>query len=53
MGHGIEATGSLEAFLNLPPTERALTAGMVRKARAWEIEQLAEALGGKNKGSPK
>lgn len=48
IGHGvIGSDGGLQEFLNKPQTEQALTAMSVRKARAWEIKQLAKALGGK------
>lgn len=48
MGHGlIGSNGDLEDYLNKTDTERLLMAGMVRKARAWELEQLAKAISGK------
>ena len=48
IGHGVIGTdGGLREFLNKPQTEQTLTAACVRKARAWEIEQLGKALGGK------
>lgn len=47
IGHGIEGTdGGLQEYLNLTDTEQALTAICMRKARAWELEQMAKIWGG-------
>lgn len=50
IGHAVEISdGSLQEYLNKTQTEQELLAIVARKAKAWEVEQLAKALGGQER----